>query len=66
MHYLKQVEYGCRHEEGPDGRKVACAFNGSEARAWLSLLGYLHLQELVLEEPGSIAWEGKCIHKEER
>lgn len=26
--YLKEVEYGCRHEEEPDGRKVVCVFNG--------------------------------------
>lgn len=32
----------------------------------LSLLSYLHLRELVLEEPESTAWEGKCLHKEER
>lgn len=64
--YLKQVEHGCRHEEGLGGRKAAGPCSGWEARAWLAQLSYLHLREQVLEEPGSTAWEGTCLHKEER
>lgn len=56
MLYLKEVEYGCRHEEQPDGRKVVCVFHGWKARAWLSLLSYLPLRK-VLEVPGTTVWE---------